>query len=309
MTLKTARQVKDLIKNLSTKSNIEHHLLLKRYMMERLLDRISVSEYKDNYILKGGMLISSLLGVEDRATKDMDATIKGLPLTAEDMEKNLREICRIDVKDNVKFEIKKISSIMIEEEHPGVRFHLKAKLDETIVPLTFDISTGDVITPGEIDYPYKTMLGEKTIPIFAYPIETVLAEKLEAVLTKGENNTRTRDFYDIHLLSKTQEINENTFPLALYKSAEKRGLLPILEKAENILTTVEKTKELKDLWIKYQKENPYARRYNWETVLHSVRKLCLKAKLNVRESSALEKPKVNLKPKTPKNTKDRELEG
>lgn len=308
MTIKTSRQVKDLVKNLSAKTGIKHHVLLKKYMMERFLERVSQSEYQQNFILKGGMLISSFVGIADRTTMDMDTTIKGLPVNAEDMEKVFKEISDIDIKDNVKFKIKRISGIMNEEKYPGIRFYAEALMDETVVPLVFDISTGDVITPKEINYPYKLMFEEKKIPIMSYPLETVLAEKLEAVISKGLKNTRTRDFYDIHLLLQSQKIDEDVLALAIKRTVNKRGDTTILENMEKLLSKIEKSKEMKDLWTAYQTKFEYAQKYNWETVLHSVRKLCLKAKLNVRESSALEKPKVNLKPKTTKNTKDRELE-
>ena len=196
----SSKQLKDLIRNLSKEVGIEAHVLIRKYMMERFLERVSSSKYNGSFILKGGMLVAAFVGVEARATMDIDTTIKGIPVTIVDMERTITEISNIDLDDNVKFRIKKVSEIMDEAEYSGIRFSMDAVLDGAVIPLKIDISTGDVITPREIAYSYKLMFEDRTIPIMTYPIETVLAEKLETVISRSITNTRMRDFYDIHIL-------------------------------------------------------------------------------------------------------------
>ena len=205
----TSRQLKDLVRNLARSSGIEAHVLIRRYMMERLLERISLSPYKDSFILKGGMLVSALVGVDTRATMDIDATVKGLPVTASGMERILTEIIAIPIDDGVQFRIKDSSDIMEEMEYSGVRLSMEALLDNSVTPLKLDISTGDVITPREIRYPYKLMFEDRSIPLMIYPLETVLAEKLETILSRSTLNSRMRDYYDIQILQEafSQEID------------------------------------------------------------------------------------------------------
>ena len=150
----SSKQLKDLIRNLSKEVGIEAHVLIKKYMMERFLERVSSSKYNGSFILKGGMLVAAFVGVEARATMDIDTTIKGIPVTMVDMERTITEISNIDLDDNMKFRIKKVSEIMDEAEYSGIRFSMDAVLDGAVIPLKIDISTGDVITPRKIAYSY-----------------------------------------------------------------------------------------------------------------------------------------------------------
>ena len=277
----SSKQLKDLIRNLSKEVGIEAHVLIRKYMMERFLERVSSSKYNGSFILKGGMLVAAFVGVEARATMDIDTTIKGIPVTMVDMERTITEISNIDLDDNVKFRIKKVSEIMDEAEYSGIRFSMDAVLDGAVIPLKIDISTGDVITPREIAYSYKLMFEDRTIPIMTYPIETVLAEKLETVISRSITNTRMRDFYDIHILLKSQNINADILALALERTAKKRGNFSLLENAESVLKVVKSDEDMKRLWNIYQKKFKYAGKYTWDEVIHSVRELSIEAKLDV----------------------------
>ena len=280
----SSKQLKDLIRNLSKEVDIEAHVLIRKYMMERFLERVSLSKYNGSFILKGGMLVSAFVGVEARATMDIDTTIKGIPVTMVDMERTITEISNIDLDDNVKFRIKKVSEIMDEAEYSGIRFSMEAVLDGAVIPLKIDISTGDVITPREMAYSYKLMFEDRTIPIMTYPIETVLAEKLETVISRSITNTRMRDFYDIHILLKSQKINADILALALERTAKKRGNLNLLENAESVLKIVKSDEDMKRLWNIYQKKFKYAGEYTWDEVIHSVRELSIEAKLDVAKT-------------------------
>ena len=277
----SSKQLKDLIRNLSKEVSIEAYVLIRKYMMERFLERVSSSKYNGSFILKGGMLVAAFVGVEARATMDIDTTIKGIPVTMVDMERTITEISNIDLEDNVKFRIKKVSEIMDEAEYPGIRFSMDAVLDGAVIPLKIDISTGDVITPREMAYSYKLMFEDRTIPIMTYPIETVLAEKLETVISRSITNTRMRDFYDIHILLKSQNIDADILALALERTAKKRGNFNLLENAESVLKVVKSDEDMKRLWDIYQKKFKYAGEYTWDEVIHSVRELSIEAKLDV----------------------------
>ena len=280
----SSKQLKDLIRNLSKEVGIEAHVLIRKYMMERFLERVSSSKYNGSFILKGGMLVAAFVGVEARATMDIDTTIKGIPVTIVDMERTITEISNIDLEDNVKFRIKKVSEIMDEAEYPGIRFSMDAVLDGAVIPLKIDISTGDVITPREMAYSYKLMFEDRTIPIMTYPIETVLAEKLETVISRSITNTRMRDFYDIHILLKSQNIDADILALALERTAKKRGNFNLLENAESVLKVVKSDEDMKRLWDIYQKKFKYAGEYTWDEVIHSVRELSIEAKLDVAKT-------------------------
>lgn len=283
------RQLKDLIRNLSKEVEIEPYVLIRKYMMERFLERVSNSKYNGSFILKGGMLVSAFVGIESRATMDIDTTIKGIPVTITEMKRMITEISDIYLEDNVKFRIKKLSEIMDEMEYTGIRFSMEAIMDGAVIPLKIDISTGDVITPGEISYSYKLMFEDRTIPIMTYPVETILAEKLETVISRSITNTRMRDFYDIHLLLQLHKIDYDIFELALERTAKKRESLLLLENAENVLKAVNSSDDMKKMWTTYQKKFRYARSYTWDDLMWSIRKLSIEAKLNVESPSDFEK--------------------
>lgn len=192
--IKTSRQLKDLIRNVAKGNSGRSQLLIRNYAMERFLERVALSKYRDNFILKGGMLVSAMVGLDNRATMDIDTTIRNLSLDVEHAEQIVEEIASMELDDNIRFSIKDVSYIMDEAEYGGVRLSLDAFLDTMKIPLKIDISTGDAITPAEITYHYKLMFEQRYISLWAYPLETILAEKIETVLTRTIFNTRLRDF-------------------------------------------------------------------------------------------------------------------
>ena len=273
----TARQLKDLIRNLSKKKSADAQILMRNYMMERFLERISLSEYKDKFILKGGMLVAAMVGLDARATMDLDATIKGANVSLTDVETIISNIIAIPIDDGVSFRIKRISEIMEEADYPGVRVSMETKFDGAITPLKIDISTGDVITPKEIRYRFNLMLEDRTIEVWAYNLETVLAEKLETVISRNVTNTRMRDLYDIYILQKLhgEQLNKEILWNALVATARKRGTLEQIESGDirEIFDEIETSSVMENLWKAYQKNYSYAVDISWHIVMESVRYL------------------------------------
>ena len=270
----TARQLKDLIRNMSKKKSADAQILMRNYMMERFLERISLSEYKDKFILKGGMLVAAMVGLDARATMDLDATIKGANVSLTDVETIISNIITIPIDDGVSFCIKRISEIMEEADYPGVRVSMETKFDGVITPLKIDISTGDVITPKEIRYSFNLMLEDRTIEVWAYNLETVLAEKLETVISRNVTNTRMRDFYDIYILQKLhgEQLNKEILWNALVATARKRGTLDLIESNEirEILNEIETSSVMENLWKTYQKNYSYAADISWHAIVKSI---------------------------------------
>lgn len=198
-----SRQLKDLVRNISKGDSVKAQTIIRNYMMERFLERLSLSPYRENIILKGGMLMVATIGAHNRSTMDIDAAFKNLHLTEETARNVIEEIIAIKLDDCVTFEIKSAGIIMDEADYRGIRFMLDALLENMRVSLKVDFSTGDIITPREVPYSFKLLFEERIISILAYNIETILAEKIETVLTRGTANTRMRDFYDIYALAET----------------------------------------------------------------------------------------------------------
>lgn len=229
--MKNAMQLKAIMKKLAKENQISAQLVLQNYMLERFLERVSLSPYRDNYIIKGGFLISSMVGLNSRATMDMDATIKGYPVTQDAVQKMIEQILTVPVDDDITFTFKSIGEIREGDEYTGYRVALTADFPPMAVPLKLDITTGDKITPREIQYDYKLMLEDRHIQVMAYNLATILAEKLETVISRSDQNTRPRDYYDVYILTKLQAENID-FPAlgaALMATASKRGSDSILQ--------------------------------------------------------------------------------
>lgn len=273
--IKTARQLKDLIRNLSRKNAADAQILMRNYMMERFLERTSLSEYRDKFILKGGMLVAAMVGLDARSTMDLDATIKGANVSVEDIEKMISAIIAVPLDDGVKFQMKSISQIMDEAEYPGVRVTMTATFDGVVTPLKIDIATGDAITPREVRYSFKLMLEDRSIDIWAYNLETVLAEKLETTITRATTNTRMRDFYDLYILSQLygSSIIPADLSAALTATARKRETEKYLPNALAVCDEVENSPAMLKLWASYQKKFSYASDLSWNIVMESVRNL------------------------------------
>ena len=273
--INTAKQLKDLIRNLSRKKSADAQILMRNYMMERFLERMSVSQYQDKFILKGGMLVAAMVGLDARATMDIDATIKGADVNVEAVERIITDIVSVPLEDGVTFRIKQITEIMDEAEYPGVRVSMETEFDGVRTPLKIDISTGDIITPREIQYSFKLMLEERSIDVWAYNLETVLAEKLETVISRNITNTRMRDFYDIHILLKLygNTLDAQVLGEALQATAQKRETGQYLNDAIEIFNEVQNDFSMQKLWNAYQKKFSYAEDISWDMVMESIREL------------------------------------
>ena len=272
-----ARQLKDLVRNLSKKKSADAQILKRNYMMERFLERISLSEYKNQFILKGGMLVAAMVGLDARATMDLDATIKGTNVSVEDVEMIISQIISIPLDDGVSFRIKRISEIMEEADYPGVRVSMETKFDGVITPLKIDISTGDIITPREIKYNFNLMLENRTIEVWAYNLETVLAEKLETVISRNVTNTRMRDFYDIYILQKLygEQLSKDVLWDALVATAKKRETLEQIETEDidEVFDEIQSSSVMENLWKAYQRNYSYSADIPWHTIMKSIRTL------------------------------------
>lgn len=271
----TPEQVKGRIKNIAKVNNADARILMRLYMMERFLERVSNSKYKDNFIIKGGMLVTAMVGVALRSTMDIDTSIKNHNLSAEDARRIVEEIKDIDLGDGVIFEIKEVSNIMDEMEYPGIRFTMNAMMGKLVTPMKIDISTGDVITPRAVEYQYKLLLDDRTISLWSYNLETILAEKLQTVLSRGLLNTRMRDFYDIKILLTIyeKEIDADILKSAFNATCKKRSTENSKEEAPNIMSAVNKDVQLHKLWNSYQKKYPYAADISYEDIMDSIKLL------------------------------------
>lgn len=258
--MKNAMQLKAIIKNIAKEKHISAQLLMQNFMLERLLERISVSKYQRNFILKGGFLIAAMVGLDTRATMDMDATIKGLPVNEQTVRKMFEEICKIELADDVTFSFRSIGEIREGDEYTGYRVSLSANYPPMAVPLKLDITTGDKITPKEIEYQFKLLFEDRNILVLAYNLETIMAEKLETVLSRGDQNTRPRDYYDIYILAKLQysNLDPNSLKAALKATTEKRGSSATVRDYRKIMDAVRNSEIMQIQWDNYQKDFEYA---------------------------------------------------
>jgi len=273
--MSNAMQFKAKIKNLALKNHIPAQAVLQNFMLERLLERISLSRYKDMVILKGGMLIASLVGISSRTTMDMDATLRGYPLSEETIREALSEICAMQLNDGVTLVFDHVVSIREDDEYGGYRVALIAKFESINTPLKIDITTGDIITPDAIRYAFQSSFEDKKIEVWAYNIETILAEKVETILRRSVLNTRPRDFYDVYIIMKTQRrgINKNIFSTALNATAQKRMSLAALKDQDKILQSIQADTTMRQRWERYCKENYYANGIEFDVVIGILKEL------------------------------------
>lgn len=261
-----------MINNLAKDKNINAQILLRNYMMERILERIALSDYRNNFILKGGMLVTSLVGVESRSTVDMDTTMKRKAVSAETLKAAFDSILSLDIDDGVTFEYIKLDEIRDEAQYSGFRVAIIAKLGTAKIPLKIDITSGDIITPEEVVYPYKLLLEDRVIDVYAYNIETVLAEKIETIFSRSITNTRMRDFYDIYILFEThrENIKFEVLSNSLNATATKRGTIQLLSEGETIINEVLTDSVMESHWSRYQNKYKYAAGISWTIIGDSI---------------------------------------
>lgn len=261
-----ARQLKAKIQQLAKGDSSKSQIYLRNYFMERFLERISVSPYRTRFVLKGGLLIASLVGLDLRSTMDIDSTVRNLSLDLEAGRKIILEIINVQLEDDVEFIISKGSEIMEEHDYPGIRFTLQGRFDGIQQAIRIDLSTGDVITPGAVSYEYKLMFEDRSIQLMTYNLETLLAEKLEAMITRGTANTRMRDFYDIYLLTQDNEVNLSTLKEAIRNTSKKRGTEDLFKDYKIIMHDIAESSIMESAWNNFVKQSYFAQGLMWERV-------------------------------------------
>ena len=273
--MKSATAVKAKIKNKAGGNSDKSQVMLRIYLMERLLERVSLSKYRDNFVLKGGLLVSSLVGVDMRSTMDLDTTVKSLPMNKKSVQKILEEIMAIEVEDGVSFRISKVQDIMEGHEYEGLRFMIECSMDRLKQTIKIDISTGDEITPGAIEYKLPLIIEDRSIDLWAYNLETLLAEKLETIIVRAEANTRMRDFYDIHVLLKQDvvTVDRDLLKAAFYATCKNRESIEQIGTIDDVINKISDDETMRQLWNNYRKTNYYVGALEWEDVIGSAEKL------------------------------------
>ena len=272
MITKNPMQLKAFIKKKAEENNISSQLVMQNYMMERLLERISLSPYRKNFILKGGFLIAAIVGLNSRTTMDLDATIKGLDLTHESIDRIFKEICAIKIEDNITFSVLRTTEIREGDDYPGLRVALEANYHPLAVPLTVDVTTGDKITPREVKRSLRLLFDDRSISVFTYNLETVLAEKIETVLSRNIANTRPRDFYDIYILTALygKQLDIKVLEQALLETARKRNSLLILPRYRQIIQDIQASPRMRDFWEQYRERFNYVKNISFDDACKSV---------------------------------------
>ncbi len=269
-----AMSLKAKIRNIAKQKNIPAQVILQNYMFERLLVRLAASAYKEKFVLKGGMLVAAIVGLDNRATMDLDTTLKNLPLTPEAIRTALEEICAVPGEDEVTFELGAISPIREDDIYGGYRVALTAKFETLVTPLSIDVSTGDAITPHAVPYRFAEIFEEeKSYELWAYNIETVMAEKVETILRRSVFNTRPRDFYDAYILASTQKFDKAVFTQALGATAAHRGTAEQIADVQGILRNIEESPQLRAMWDKYRRQFAYAQDITYQQILEILKTL------------------------------------
>jgi len=268
--IRNSRQLKDKIKNLAQKNEHTSGNLLQNYMMERFMERVSLSRYRDNFILKGGFLIAAMVGIDLRSTMDIDATIKGLPVSQQEIEKIISEVLTIPVEDHVVFEMKSIQPIHEDGEYEGFRLAILAAFQTIRINLKLDITTGDIIIPREVEYPFKLMFEDRFIPVKAYNLNTILAEKIETILSRNVANTRARDYYDVYILlaTRSDSIDKKELLDALIQKAQERGTLSYIKQHDKYLSDIRESRDLQKIWTIYKGKYRYAEDIEFEEIVN-----------------------------------------
>ena len=271
--IKNKDSLKAKVSNLSKEKNIPNKYIIQNFMFESLLKRISKSNYKDKFIIKGGLLLSSIFGVNLRSTMDLDTTIKGFPLTKENLERVINEIISIDINDNIKLTLESIKDIRLEDEYSGFNVNLNADFDGLRTNLIIDVTTGDVITYSEVEFDYKTIFDDDTISIMSYNFETIIAEKFETIISRNVDNTRMKDYYDLYMFVnlKWKAINKNVLKTAIKNTSRKRKTENIIKLSNKYIELIENDSSLKELWNNYISNYEYAKDISYSDTIKSIK--------------------------------------
>jgi len=259
--MKTSEQIKGAIRNISKKTGVNPNSLLQMCLFEGILEKISKSKYRENFILKGGLLISSLIGVDVRSTMDMDTTLRGIPLNEVSITNILNEILAIEIDADIEYKLIKLSPIRQEDVYEDFCASISCIFGKINASLNIDITTGDVITPREMNYSYSKILEEGTISIMTYTIETILAEKFETISSRNITTTRARDFYDLYMVYSIykDKIDKDLLRKAIERTSKYRGSFETALQYKEIVELFRESETPKELWKKYTQNNPYAK--------------------------------------------------
>lgn len=272
----SSMSLKAKINNYAKQHRIAPQVVLQNYLFERFLERVSLSEYRDNLVIKGGLLISSLVGLDTRSTMDLDTTLQHIRLTTENAGNIVRRICAIDTDDDITFEVKSIEEERKNDRYGGFCIKMSALYGSITASLSIDMTTGDVITPMPIEYQYAKMFDSDTvISLWAYNVETILAEKIETILSRNVFNTRIRDYYDVYILTTTKNIQKEILYVALRATAIHRGTWDNIQEIGKIMEKIEKDRGLRELWVRYQRKFLYAKNITFESLIEALKKLLM----------------------------------
>lgn len=272
--MSNAMSLKAKIRNMAKSNQLPAQVILQNYMFERLLVRLSRSEYRDKFVLKGGLLVAAIVGLQNRATMDLDTTLRNLPLTPERIRSALEQIISIDCDDEVNFTLGGMNPIREDDSYGGFRVVLEARFDTILVPLSIDVSTGDAITPDAVLYSFHEIFQEeRKYRLWAYNIETVLAEKVETILRRTVFSTRPRDFYDAYILASTQQFDRELFLQAMKATAQHRGTADQISDVPRILKEISESGTLRNMWEKYRRQFPYAKEISFEMILNTLHQI------------------------------------
>ena len=247
--------------------------MIRNYIMERFLERVALSRYRNNFILKGGMLVAAVVGLDTRATMDIDTTVKSLHLDMENARRIIEEIIAVEIPDGVDFHITKATDIMGEHDYSGIRFMLEAYMDNLRQAIKIDISTGDVITPRAVEFSYRLMFEDRSISLLTYNMETLLAEKMETIMSRGTANTRMRDFYDIYVISSQKSFDQDVLKNAFYATSEKRETIVQILDFINTISSIESDEVMRLQWENFKNDSFFVSELSWAEVMASVRNL------------------------------------
>ena len=273
--MKTPEQLKGAIRNMAAKKKLRPQEVLQMFLFERVLERLAVSPYRNNFILKGRLLISSMIGIDERTTIDMDTTVRGIRMEEPEIISIIREILSSDVDDGIDFVFRKIEPIREDDTYRNFRVHIDARYGRINSPMKIDITTGDEITPAAIQYNYPFLFEDKTVPVMAYTLETILAEKYETIIRRNIGTTRARDFYDLHMLYREREteIRADILRLAVAHTAKKRGSARALADWEEIIQDIREEPALASLWHNYAADNPYIGKLQFSETVNTVERI------------------------------------
>lgn len=276
--MKTPEQLKGAIRNIATRKGLRPQEVLQMFLFERILERLSNSSYSRNFILKGGLLISSMLGIGERTTMDMDTTVRGIPMEEDEIVSVIKEILSVDIDDGIDFVFKSIEPIREDDDYNNFRVHIAARYGKINAPMKIDITTGDTITPSEIQYFYPLSFEDRCISVMAYTLETVLAEKYETIIRRNIGTTRARDFYDLHMLYQyhKNQVRMDILKAAVLHTSDKRGSMEELRDWQDILADIRKEPSLQRLWDNYAKDSSYASALTFSEVLDTVEEISVK---------------------------------